>query len=69
MGGYGGGGVQVDAGAVHSNAVGAVAGGGGSRMTAAILKIPPGEAIQFAFTMALVIGFGYVIICGTGRPR
>jgi hypothetical protein len=26
-------------------------------MTAALLNIPPGEAIQFAFTMALVIGF------------
>jgi hypothetical protein len=38
-------------------------------MTAALLNIPPGEAIQFAVTMALVIGFGYVIICGTGRPR
>jgi hypothetical protein len=38
-------------------------------MTAALLNIPPGEAIQFAFTMALVIGFAYVIICGTGRPR
>ncbi len=69
MGGYGGGGVQVDTGAVHSDALGAVAGGGGSRMTAALLNIPPGEAIQFAFTMALVIGFGYLIICDIGRPR
>jgi hypothetical protein len=38
-------------------------------MTAALLNIPPAEAISFVFTMALVIGFGYVIICGTGRPR
>ncbi len=38
-------------------------------MTSALLNIPPGEVIQFAFTMALVIGFGYLIICDTGRPR
>jgi len=69
MGGYGGGSVQADPGAVHPYALGAVAGGGGGSMTAALLSIPPGEAIGFAFTMALVIGFGYVIICGTGRAR
>ena len=38
-------------------------------MTAALLRIPPGEAIQFAITMALVMGFSYVIICGTSRRR
>ena len=38
-------------------------------MTAALLSIPIGEAIGFAFTMALVIGFGYVLVAGTGRPR
>ncbi|GEM_PF-7024395 len=38
-------------------------------MTSALLNIPPGEVIQFAFTMALVIGFGYLIICDIGRPR
>jgi hypothetical protein len=69
MGGYGGGGVQAHPGAVHPDALGAVAGGGGSGMTAALLNIPPGEAIGFAFTMALVIGFGYVLVTGTGRPR
>ena len=38
-------------------------------MTAALLAIPIGEAISFAFTLALVIGFGYVLVVGTGRPR
>lgn len=38
-------------------------------MTAAILKIPPGDAVKFAVTMLLVVWFSYAIICGTGRPR
>jgi hypothetical protein len=38
-------------------------------MTAAFLSISPGEAISCAFTLALVIGFGYVLVAGTGRPR
>jgi hypothetical protein len=34
-----------------------------------ILDLPLGELVSFACTMALVIGFGYVIICGTGRAK
>jgi hypothetical protein len=38
--------------------------------TAQLLRdIPLGDAFSFAFTMALVVAFSYVIICGTGRPR
>jgi hypothetical protein len=35
----------------------------------AVLDLPAGELLSFAVTMALVIGFGYVIICGTGRAK
>lgn len=38
--------------------------------TAQLLRdIPLGEIVNFAVTMALTIAFGYVLVCGTGRPR